>query len=474
MKQYWNKTKVICTIGPACRHEKIMKNMIISGMDIARFNFSHGQVNEHIALIGALKKLASRLKSPVAILQDLPGPKIRIGRLKNDFVELKEGQRFFLSFREIIGDEYGVSVNSTSFMSELRKKDIVYLNDGLVKLVVISRGRKEVWTEVLTGGRIYPKKGVNCPGRVLRANSVTRYDLKCLKYGIKAGVDFVAVSFVQKADDILKVKKFLNRMGKDIFVIAKIERKVAFLEIDKIIAASDAIMIARGDLGIEAALEEVPFLQKEIITKCNQQGKPVITATQMLESMTNSPQPTRAEVTDVANAIIDGSDALMLSEETAVGKYPQEALKFMLKIAAKTEMKLRHFSKVVDYRIEDEHELIESFSAAAVNVADRQKAELIVIPTQNASSVSWLSRLRPESTVVGITTKESVYKKLILFWGVYPIMIKKFSGLQQTLNLCVKLAKYYKLAKKGEKIVIMLTKDNFLFSSNIMEVREID
>ncbi|MCP4649479.1 MAG: pyruvate kinase [PVC group bacterium] len=472
MKQYWNKTKVICTIGPACTKSSILKKMILSGMDVARFNFSHGKPAEQVAVIKSLQVIAQRLKMPTAILQDLPGPKIRIGRLKDDVAVLEEGQTFFLTGKNVIGSSLGAYVNNKRFLKALKTNNVLYLNDGLVKLRVMSRRRDNVICEVMAGGRVYSRKGVNCPG-LFDLDPVTDYDLKCLQYGIKAGVDYVAVSFVQKARDIEKVKKYLQRRGsKDILVVAKIERKVAFENIDKIIKVSDAVMVARGDLGIEANLEEIPFLQKEIIKKCNAYGRPVITATQMLESMVVNPRPTRAEVTDIANAIIDGTDALMLSEETAIGKYPVKALQAMLKIASKTEEKLKSFSKSINYETEVDNQVRE-LSRAAVSVANNLDAKAIVVPTENVHSISWLSRLRPDSTIAGVTSDMSVFKKLILFWGVYPVMVKKFKGLSQTLNMCVKLVEKRGLLKKNDNAVILLTDDNRLFSSNIMEVRKV-
>ncbi len=474
MKQYWNKTKVICTIGPACRDSAVLKKMIISGMDIARFNFSHGNPTENISLIKSLKKISMPLGAHVAVLQDLPGPKIRIGALGSEFIDLKKGQRFSLTEKNVIGDVSRVSINNRIFVRQLVKKDVIFLNDGLVKLIVIGKTPDTAVCEVITGGRIYPKKGVSCPTQVLKTSAVTPYDLSCLNLGIKAGIDFVAVSFVQSASDIIKVKRFIRRQARQVFVIAKIERKAALEQIDAIINASDAVMVARGDLGIEVDLTEVPFLQKEIIRKCNNMGRPVITATHMLESMVSSPVPTRAEVTDVANAILDGSDCLMLSEETAVGKFPLEALKIMLSIAAKTEVRLGRFGVKPELISRVDDGLIESFSRSAVSAAKSAGAKVIIVPTQNANSVSWLSRLRPECSVAGITTLESVYRKLILFWGVYPILIKRFGNLPETLKNCVSLVKSRQLAKKNDSVVIMLTKDNNLFESNIMEVRKLE
>ncbi|MBI4845887.1 MAG: pyruvate kinase [Candidatus Omnitrophica bacterium] len=474
MRQYWNKTKVICTIGPASNSTGMLKKMILAGMDIARFNFSHGRPQDQSVRIQMVKSLAKQLGSTVGVLQDLPGPKIRIGELKSGFIELKKGQKIFLTGKSIIGDTRGISINNRPIIRQLKKNDVVYLNDGLVKLVVTQICPDKVFCEIIIPGRIYPRKGVSCPGKVLETDVVTAYDLNCLRYGIKAGIDFVAVSFVQCANDIKKVKRFLEKQkAEHIFVVAKIERKIAFERIDEIIQASDAVMVARGDLGIEADLEDVPFLQKEIIKKCNQAGRPVITATQMLESMVNSPLPTRAEVTDIANAILDGTDLLMLSEETAVGDFPLKALETMVRIAAKAESRMRAFVNSPEHLNirHDNEKLTESLSRSAVETARSVKAKAVMVPTLNANSISWLSRLRPDCTIVGITSDPKVYTKLILFWGVYPILIKAFADLGTTLKESVRLLKIHKLAKLNDKVVFMLTDDNNLFLSNIIEVR---
>jgi len=469
MKQFWNNTKVVCTIGPACDDRKTLKSMMLAGMDVARFNFSHGKPQEHVAQIRMLKSIAEKQNLPLAVLQDLPGPKIRIGELKEDFIDLEKEQLFFLTSQKIIGNREGVSVNHSQFIKGLKKNSVVFLNDGLVKLVVISKTTKRAICSVISGGRIYPRKGVSCPNQFLNMRTVTPYDLKCLRYGIKAGVDFVAVSFVQRAADILQIKKYLKKRAEHIFVIAKIERKIAFEDIDNIIKASDAIMVARGDLGLEAELSEVPFLQKELIKKCNLMGKPVITATQMLESMVVNTQPTRAEVTDVANAILDGTDATMLSEETAVGKFPLKTLKMMVKIASHSEKKINIFSAGLNYSDETEECIVESFSNAAVSISGKTRTRAIIVPTNNIQSISWVSRRRPDCPIIAITSKDAVYKKLILFWGVYPIKIKKFSGLQDTLKTSVRLAKAQGIVKKNDRVVVMLTKDNRLFNANIMQ-----
>ncbi len=473
MKQYWNNTKVICTIGPACSDPKILKNMILSGMDVARFNFSHGSPEVHVKQIKMLRGIAERLNMPVAIMQDLPGPKIRIGELKEDYVELTEGSFFFLTTRKIIGTSEGVSVNHPAFVRGLKKKDTVYLNDGLLTLKVESKTKEEVICSVISGGRIYPKKGVSCPDRMLSLSPVTPRDLKFLDYGLAAEVDFVAVSFVQSVADILKVKKYIKKKGKAVSVIAKFERKVAIKNMDSIIASSDAVMVARGDLGIEADLKEVPFLQKEIIKKCNALGRPVITATQILESMVTNPQPTRAEVSDIANAVIDGSDALMLSEETAIGKFPLKTIKIMVEIAKKSEEHLKRLPRDIKFITDKNEDLIDSFATAAVTLADSIYAKAIIVNADNVRAITMLSRRRPQCMVLAITRDKGVFRKLIMIWGIYPMLVKSFSNIEQTLTETIKIAKKNGMVKKDDNVVFVLSKDNLLCSSNIMQVRKI-
>ncbi len=476
MKQYWNKTKVVCTIGPSCSDERTLKKLILAGMDIARLNFSHGKISDHIMLIKRIKGLAAKLNVPVAVMQDLPGPKIRIGELREEFIDLKHGQNFYLTAKEISGTSQGVSINDAFFVRQLKKNDLIFLNDGLVRIKVRSRAADRVNCEVLTSGRIYPKKGVSCPSMVLKRSAVTRHDWYCLKKGVAAGVDFIAVSFVQSAQDIIKVKRFLKKNRRDSLVIAKIERRVAFQDIDRIIAATDGVMVARGDLGIEASLEEIPFLQKEIIRKANMAGCPVITATQMLESMVHSPQPTRAEVTDVANAIIDGTDAVMLSEETAVGSDPLAVVNAMTRISTFAESRLKKFRGSGPREANAgsfSRAPVEAFSFSAAAAAEQSNARLIIAPTNNAASLAKLSGLRPEANIVAFTSDPRTYRMLILFWGVYPVLADKFGGMQETLRYCIGLVKKYRLAAKGDKAIIMLTEDNGIFTSNIMEILKV-
>jgi pyruvate kinase len=331
------KTKIVCTIGPASRSPKILERLIRAGMDVARLNFSHGTPNEHGRTISDLRKIARRLGRPVAVLQDLAGPKIRIGPVRNGPVTLEAGASFTLTARKVPGDERTVSLNYPGLVADVRKGDALLLSDGALELEVVGVEGRDILCRVVIGGPLNSYKGVNLPARTLRTPSLTAKDRADLRFGLSKEVDYVALSFVRDAKDIASVRRHMKRCGGSAPVIAKIEKHEALDNMDAILAAADGLMVARGDLGVEIPLERIPRVQKDLIRKSREAGKPVITATQMLRSMVDSPRPTRAEVTDVANAILDGTDAVMLSEETAVGKHPVEAVSMMARIAREAE-----------------------------------------------------------------------------------------------------------------------------------------
>ncbi|MCX8126506.1 MAG: pyruvate kinase, partial [Dehalococcoidia bacterium] len=334
------RTKIVCTIGPATGSPEAVEKLIRAGMDVARLNFAHGSHAEHGRFIGLLREAARRMGRHLAVLQDLPGPKDRTGRLKRGSVRLNEGVELVLTTRRVLGDEKQISVGLKSLARDVTAGNIIFLNDGAIRLEVIETNGVDIRCRVLVGGELGENKGINVPGVALSTPSVTQKDLEHLRFGIDHGVDLVALSFVREEVEIHRVRDFLRRHGGRQLLIAKIEKGEALENIDSIIDAADGVMVARGDLGVEIDIERVPLVQKEIIRKCNHLGKPVIVATQMLESMVNSPRPTRAEVTDVANAIFDGADAIMLSQETAVGNYPVEAVATMSRIACETERAL--------------------------------------------------------------------------------------------------------------------------------------
>lgn len=330
------KTKIVCTIGPASESSQVLKSLMKAGMDVARLNFSHGTHEEHLRKIKEIRKLSDRLKRPVTILQDLSGPKIRVGKVKEGGIDLKRGETFILTNRRILGDEKGVSVTYPSLPMEVKSGDTLLLADGAIELQVLKSNGQDIECRVIVGGTLTSNKGINFPTGTIRASPFTKKDREDLLFGIRNGVDMVSLSYVKDAGDIEGVKRFLKKNSALLPVIAKIERKEALEKIDEILLSSDGIMVARGDLGVETPIEKVPNVQKMLIRKANILGKPVITATQMLRSMVDQNRPTRAEATDVVNAIYDGTDAVMLSEETAIGRFPVETVQMMARIDRKS------------------------------------------------------------------------------------------------------------------------------------------
>ncbi|MEI7590904.1 MAG: pyruvate kinase, partial [Deltaproteobacteria bacterium] len=339
-KNQLRRTKIICTIGPSTNSPAQIEKLILSGMDVARLNFSHGNHKEHGNCINTIRKIGKKLRLPIAIMQDLPGPKNRIGKFAEGMIELKKDDIFTITDKKVLGDKSKVSVSVPHLSQRVNVGDDIFLNDGTMKLKVLDTTSTDIKCQVMVGGMLGSEKGINIPNVETDISALTDDDWKHLDFGVEQKVDFVALSFVSSADDIIKVREFIHSKNANIGIIAKIERNTALDNLDEIIDCADGIMVARGDLGLEIPIQRVPIVQKNIINKCNLLGKPVIVATQMLESMVNSPTPNRPEVTDIANAIFDGADALMLSEETAIGSYPIEAVSMMFKIIMETEAAL--------------------------------------------------------------------------------------------------------------------------------------
>jgi pyruvate kinase len=448
------KTKIVCTIGPATGSSSIIEELIKAGMNVARLNFSHGTLEEHAGYIRNIRKAASKLNIPVAILQDLAGPKIRTGKLKKKEVQLKEGTDFTLTTAKVPGDEHSVSVNLPELTENVNRGDVIFLDDGDIKLEVVHTSPEAVRCRVIMGGTLGWEKGVNVPGVNLRIPSCTEKDFNDLLFGIEHAVDFVALSFVREAKDILRVRKFLKKRGADIPLIAKIEKWEAWENLNKILAASDGLMVARGDLGVEIPLERVPLAQKEIIRRCNHAGKPVITATQMLESMMNSPHPTRAEVTDIANSIFDGTDAIMLSGETAIGRYPVEAVQVMMKIALNTEAALPYSKMLLDKGADLEPQTDDAISYAACHTAHQLGAAAIVAFTSSGSTARRVSKYRPGIPILAATPSPKQRRRLLLSWGVYPYEIAEPSDIADLLAQGARLSLETGVARKGDLIVI--------------------
>lgn len=449
------KTKIVCTIGPASSSYEKIEKLIQGGMDVARLNFSHGRYEEHCQVIENIRQASLKNHMPIAILQDLGGPKIRIGEIKKEPIFLKEGSTFILTNREVPGDEQAVSVTFPSLPQKVKRGDCIFLADGTLELKVKELSSTDITCWIVRGGKLSSHKGVNIPNISMDIPSLTEKDYQDILFGIKNRVDYIGLSFIRNAEDVLRVRKILKEnAAEDISLIAKIEKKEAINNLKEIIEVSDGIMIARGDLGVEIPLENVPLVQKDIIKRCNFVGKPVITATQMLMSMVNVPRPTRAEVTDVANAILDGTDAVMLSEETAVGNYPLEAVETMNKIALRIE-------KVIDYKkILTERSLSvkstnpDAISHATCQVAMDLKAKAIVTFTLSGSTARMVSRYRPSVPIIAASTQDSTVRKLALSWGVYPFRADELENTDDMIEKSKKIALKTGLANSGDKIVI--------------------
>ena len=471
----WNRTKIVATIGPSSDSPGMMSRLIEAGVDVFRLNFSHGTLLEHKRQIENIQRISLKLNWPIAVIQDLPGPKVRVGKLKEKVVNLKDGETLCLSVRKIKGNQILIPVTDSSFLAVLDKGNYVYLNDGLIKLRVLENGKEGVKCLIIHGGELRAGKGINFPGVDYPGINFNARDREYLSFGLDLGVDFVALSFIKTAEDILKVRKFIKKKNKQVKLIAKIEKKEALDNLDEIIDVSDAVMIARGDLGIEVPLEKVALVQKDIICRCNKSGKPVITATQMLDSMVNNPSPTRAEVTDTANAILDGTDAVMLSEETAIGSHPTKAVQIMAKIAVETE-KVLSSKKILEISpfLGRENSVAKAVSRAACLVASDLKVAVIITPTTSGSTARMVSRYRPVPPIIAITPEMNTWKELQLSWGIFPLKINRVKSIDDMLNRARAMAKKTGLVKKGDKVVITAgTPVGVTGTTNLLEVREI-
>ena len=449
------KTKIVCTIGPASSSPATIGRMIEAGMNVARLNFSHGTVEQHAAHIRLIRTVAREKKAAIGILADLPGPKIRVGRISPEPVDLKPGSQLILTARRLVGNQQIVSLSHSSILKHLRKGDRVFLEDGTVRLEVMDAKRDEAVCKIITGGLLSSGKGVNLPDKGMNLRALTRKDVGLLKFALANGVDFIGISFVTTAKDLLHARRVLKAAKSKAWLIAKIETRLALENFEKIVKQANGIMVARGDLGVEMEVEDIPVLQKEIIEKSNAAGKPVITATQMLESMVNSPAPTRAEVTDIANAIIDGTDAVMLSEETAVGKFPVEAVSVMRRVAAATEKNLNYEALLDARRARLKPIVQETISFSACDVAYALKAGCIVANTRTGLTAHRVSRNRSPVPIVALTYAISVMNRLSLLWGVYPCRVKKLNTTAEIFASAKLAAKNSGTVKEGDKIVVV-------------------
>ncbi len=445
-------TKIVCTIGPASSSPSVLGHMIHAGMDVARINFSHGTYEEHLKSIKTIRKVSHRLRRPVAILQDLPGPKLRVGKLASDPMHLRRLDTVTLTTKPSKA-RGKIPVAYPHLSKAVKKGDMIYLADGSIRLEVLRTSRDEVEGRVLVGGDLVSGKGLNLPRLRTRVPAITREDREHLHFGLENNLDIVAVSFVQRAEDIRMARRVAEEKGREIFVVAKIEKKEAVEDLEEIIKEADGVMVARGDLGVELSLERIPIVQKRIIFEANRLAKPVITATQMLESMISSPSPTRAEVTDIANAIIDGSDVLMLSEETAIGGYPVEAVRVLQKVAQETE---RYLPKEITQqrRMWHENSQEDAIAFAACETALQISAAAIVTPTRTGKTARRVSKYRPPLPIVALTSHADVEKQLLLSWGVQTVR-REIESTDSIFTEAEKTVQRLKLARKGNTIVIV-------------------
>jgi pyruvate kinase len=426
-KKEFSKTKIICTIGPASKSVERLEELILAGMDVARLNFSHGTYEDHLEVIHNVREASKRTGENISILQDLCGPKIRTGKLKTKTVDLKENAKFTFTIDEIAGDENKVTTTYKELPVDVKSGDMILLDDGNLAVRVVSTTDKEVECTVVNGGVLKENKGMNLPGIKLSTPSLTEKDIEDLKFGLTNGIDYVALSFVRSADDLRNLREIIQRQTEfKIPIIAKIEMKEAIDSIDAIIKESDAIMVARGDLGVEMMPEDVPILQKMIVRKCNEAGVPVIIATQMLESMIENPRPTRAEASDVANAVLDGADAVMLSAETSVGKYPVETVHTMDNIIRRAEKRVRDHLGIKHVPSEMQENVFDAVARAACVLARQVNATAIVPITHSGATAIRISKYRPESRIITVTSDSRVLRILNLVWGVRGVVVNDF------------------------------------------------
>lgn len=448
------KTKIVATIGPATESVEMLTKMVNSGMDVMRLNFSHGDFAEHQVRVNNLRKVILETGKKVAILQDLGGPKIRIGNFKTDSVILKNSQTFTITTEDIVGDETIVSVNYKPFAKEVKKGNVIYLHDGNKKLQVKEVRGNKVICKVLVGGEMRGRRGVNLPDSDLSIKSLSEKDIADLEFGVKNKVDFFALSFVRRPEDIQELRDILKKRKSDASIIAKIETPQAIQNIDEIIRLADGIMVARGDLAIEVPFEKVPRLQKMLIKKCNEVGKPVITATHMLESMIKSPVATRAEVSDVANAILDGTDAIMLSGETTLGEYPLEAVVVMSNIAREIESNFRERREIWRDGNDSEIKVSDSITSSVVKTAHDIGAKVIVALTDSGFTARMISRHKPEPLILALSPKERTAIKLSLSFGCMAVTVPYYDTIADVLKIVREHCLKQKLVKKGDKVVV--------------------
>lgn len=449
------KTKIVCTIGPASESIEQLVSLIEAGMNVARLNFSHGNFEEHALRIKRVREAEQLTGKKVAILLDTKGPEIRTGDLEGGQADLKVGDELIISMTEVIGNNKKISVTYPGLVHDVRRGGKILLDDGLIGLEVIDTSENEIITKVLNSGTLKNKKGVNVPNVSVNLPGITEKDAADIKFGIEQGIDFIAASFVRRAADVLEIRELLERHdGADIHIIPKIENQEGIDNINEILDVSDGLMVARGDLGVEIPAEEVPLVQKELIKKCNLAAKPVITATQMLDSMQRNPRPTRAEASDVANAIFDGTDAIMLSGETAAGDYPVESVQTMNTIARRTEQALSYDAMLKNNTKDENVSITSAIGQSVVHSASKLSAAAILSATESGYTARVVSKYRPKASIIAVTSNERMVRKLNLVWGVEPLLGEHARSTDEMLESTIDTAMQSGSIKQGDLVVI--------------------
>lgn len=450
------KTKIVCTIGPSSESPEMLRKMIQAGMNVARLNFAHGELDEHAERIRRIREAAKELNQYVAVMLDIKGPEIRIGKMASDYAELVPGEIVVLTTEEVLGTKDRIQVTYQQLPQDVKPGSIILIDDGLVRLEVVQTKGTEIICLIKNGGKLKQRKGVNVPGVKTSLPGVTEKDIRHIKFGIQQNIDIIAQSFVRKAEDILEIKHILSEhKAGHIQVIAKIENDEGVENLDAILSVADGLMVARGDLGVDLPVEDVPLIQKDMIMKCNLAGKPVITATHMLESMQMNPRPTRAEAGDVANAIFDGTDSVMLSGESAAGKYPLESVETLARIASRAESVLGRYSRSNFKGDETATDITGAIGEAVAHTARELSAKAILALTESGFTARMIAKHKPAAPVIAVSTKENVLYALSMTWGVTPLLrSESASGTDAAVATAVELAKSAGYVQDGDLVVI--------------------
>ncbi len=448
------RTKIVCTIGPASESPAMLKKLLDAGMDVVRLNLSHGIREEHAERIEKIRTITAEMGKVVALLLDTRGPEVRVKTFRKGSTFLKEDTFFTLTTKDIEGDENTVAVTYSNLHREVAVGNRILLDDGLLAMEIVRLEGQQIICKVITGGELFNRKGINIPGVALNLPALSEKDMEDIRFGIKQGIDFIAASFVRKPEDIIAIREIIEQERAQVKIIAKIENEEGAKNIDKILSLADGIMVARGDLGVEIPAEDVPLVQKELIKKCNLAGKPVITATQMLDSMIRNPRPTRAEASDVANAILDGTDAVMLSGETAIGKYPLLSVETMARIAERTEQSLQFESILRQTSCLMEHSVTDAISFATCHTAQILEVSAIISSSQSGYTARMVSKYRPKAIILAVTPNKKVANQLSLTWGVSPLLSPPMKNTDEMFEAAIKVSLKAGYVQKGDVVVI--------------------